>query len=532
MKPLYDFVVEIGKLYQDDIQLSDGTTLIKDTRFDDFEGRISYGTIKAIPAKWDIPEKVQVGDTLVFHHHVNQQPDKFGLGDDCYLVAYHPTEIMGQAYMVIHQDGSVTVLGTWVILEAVPDVEEEVISAGGLYLGTQKVETKNEAVVLYPSKGTEEAVKEFQKINGLVDDGIVGPATWDCMGLATTDDSEKTYETSNGLIVHRHFLPEGEYKSGITNKEYVFIHHTAGWHNPYKCIDNWGRDSRGAVCTEFVLGGQSVKGNDDTYDGVMVQAFPDGHYGWHLGKNGSQHMHTHSVGIEVCNFGYIKDGKTYAGTRVAESEIVELDKPFKGFKFWHRYSDAQIEQLRLWLHYIAERDAIELEKGLAEEARLADLQTAPLGEQRAEITPKPTGPQRPESTAAKQKKKNAMLRQMIKDRVNEIDKAALELDPDFQAAKAEKQLNNKINILQQRLDELRAQFGDDVELDAEGKPTKPKHPKIKDYEDRIRYYKQARDEVIQIKKKEAERDEQFDAMQKGLTKFSKMNAKAYMTLLD
>ena len=47
----------------------------------------------------------------------------------------------------------------------------------------------------------------------------------------------------------------------------------------------------------------------------MVQAFPEGHYGWHLGKNGSQHMHTHSVAIEVNNFGYIKDGKTYAGTK-------------------------------------------------------------------------------------------------------------------------------------------------------------------------------------------------------------------------
>ena len=32
--------------------------------------------------------------------------------------------------------------------------------------------------------------------------------------------------------------------------------------------------------------------------------------------------------------------------------------------------------------------------------------------------------------------------------------------------------------------------------------------------------------------KQAEQDEQFDKMQKGLTKFSKMNAKAYMTLLD
>jgi len=84
-------------------------------------------------------------------------------------------------------------------------------------------------------KGTEFSVKEFQKINGLVADGIVGPSTWDCMGLASTDDFEKTYETENGLIINRHFLPEGEYKSGITKKEYCFLHHTAGWHNPFNC---------------------------------------------------------------------------------------------------------------------------------------------------------------------------------------------------------------------------------------------------------------------------------------------------------
>ena len=215
-------------------------------------------------------------------------------------------------------------------------------------------------------KGTETAVKRWQSDNGLVADGIVGPTTWDCMGIATTDNSEKVYTTENGLVVNRHFLPHGEYKSGPTNKEYIFLHHTAGWHNPYNCIDQWGRDNRGAVATEFVLGGPSVKGNDTKYDGVMVQAFPEGGYGWHLGKNGSQHMHTHSVGIEVCNFGYVVNGKTYAGTRVDDSQIVTLDKPFRGHKTWHRYSDAQIEELRKWILWIGERDSIDVRKGLPE----------------------------------------------------------------------------------------------------------------------------------------------------------------------
>ena len=218
-------------------------------------------------------------------------------------------------------------------------------------------------------KGTENAVKEWQSKNGLAADGIVGPSTWDAMGLATTDNSEKVYTTENGLIVNRHFLPTGEYKSGPTNKEYVFLHHTAGWHNPYNCIDQWGRDSRGAVATEFVLGGQSVKGNDTKYDGEMVQAFPEGGYGWHLGKNGSQHMHTHSVAIEVCNFGYVVNGKTYAGTTVADSELVVLPKEFRGHKVWHRYSDAQIEALRKWILWIAERDNIDVRKGLVEEIK-------------------------------------------------------------------------------------------------------------------------------------------------------------------
>ena len=213
-------------------------------------------------------------------------------------------------------------------------------------------------------KGTEKAVKKYQLQNNLISDGIVGPATLDHMGLISTDNSESVYTTFNDLLIHKHYLPKGEYKEGNIEPEFLFLHHTAGWNNPYRTIDHWGRDNRGAVATEFVLGGQSIKGNDDEYDGEVVQAFPEGCFGWHLGKNGSQHMHVYSVGIEVNNFGYLKNGKTYAGTTANESQIVTLDKPFRGYKTWHKYSDKQIESLRKLILYIADRDNIDVRAGL------------------------------------------------------------------------------------------------------------------------------------------------------------------------
>ena len=44
--------------------------------------------------------------------------------------------------------------------------------------------------------------------------------------------------------------------------------------------------------------------------------------------------------------------------------MVELDKPFRGYKFWHKYSEKQINVLKQWLYFIAERDNIDIREGL------------------------------------------------------------------------------------------------------------------------------------------------------------------------
>jgi hypothetical protein len=218
---------------------------------------------------------------------------------------------------------------------------------------------------------TKAAVEAFQLENGLLMDGIVGPQTLKVIReiSASTDNFEKIYSPSPGLTVNKYFLPKGEYKKGPTHKEYLFLHHTAGWHNPYATIDGWARDDRGAIATEFVLGGRSVRGNDDHYDGELVQCLPEGGYGWHLGKNGSQYMHTHSVAIEICNFSYAVDGKTYVGTPIVTDQLVELPESFRGYSHWHAYSDAQIEMLRLFILWMANRDSIDVRDGLVAEIK-------------------------------------------------------------------------------------------------------------------------------------------------------------------
>lgn len=237
--------------------------------------------------------------------------------------------------------------------------------------------------------GTESAVKRWQKANGLNDDGIVGPVTWNAMGLATTDVSESQPKLLGELEIKKQFLPKGEFLAGPTKKDWAFLHHTAGWNNPYNTISNWARDTRGAIGTEFVLGGPKITDGDITFDGELVQAFPDGGYGWHLGT-GNNVMHRNSVGIEVCNFGYLTLGGywkwntatkknewiklkanclyTYVGTEVApdSSQVVTLAKAFRGHQTWHRYSDTQIEVIREWLLFIANRDGIDVRKGLPE----------------------------------------------------------------------------------------------------------------------------------------------------------------------
>ena len=154
----------------------------------------------------------------------------------------------------------------------------------------------------------------------------------------------------NPIIQH---LDENSYYSEPHPKDAIFLHHTEGYYRPDWVISSWDRNKtnstnkiRTAAC--LVIGGKDPKGLDNSYDGSVMQA------------------------IELCNFGQLiesLDGGFYTKThvRIPEDQICELTHPFRGYTYFHLYSDKQLESLRKMLLDLSEKFEIDLSRGIKKE---------------------------------------------------------------------------------------------------------------------------------------------------------------------
>lgn len=151
-----------------------------------------------------------------------------------------------------------------------------------------------------------------------------------------------------------------QYISEVHPKVQIYLHHTAGNPNGENVFKHWeANQERVATCVTISGIGK------DCIDGQIVQGFSSQLWAFHLGLKEStfqkfgipyRSLDKISIGIEICNWGQLteKNGKfyNYVNKEVPADEVCELDTPHRGHKFYHNYTDAQIdavkELLLLW----------------------------------------------------------------------------------------------------------------------------------------------------------------------------------------
>lgn len=168
-------------------------------------------------------------------------------------------------------------------------------------------------------------------------------------------------------IAKKYPLPPAQYKTSdsfcSSKKLGVCLHHTAGGSNPFRVVEVWRDDDRNRVATHFIIGGLGAN-NNTTNDGVILQCIPLQFGAFHIALSRvnmdkyNTPINAGYIGIEICNWGYLDkvNGKyyNYREGLMDSSEVVELDAEFMGKKYWHRYTDRQVESVRLLLTKLKE----------------------------------------------------------------------------------------------------------------------------------------------------------------------------------
>lgn len=173
-------------------------------------------------------------------------------------------------------------------------------------------------------KGTEGAVKAFQKDHGLAVDGSVGPKTWKALFQIRIDRTAR--------------LGEKDYIEAETKKDLIVLHHTVGG-SAMSTINYWKSDPQ-RIGTAYII----------ERDGGAFEVFDPKYWAFHLGLKGTGGaVDKRSIGIEIASEGGLtqRDGKLYCFDRVSDRTLFTQDyydhgMPWRGYRFFDAYSDAQI----------------------------------------------------------------------------------------------------------------------------------------------------------------------------------------------
>ena len=245
--------------------------------------------------------------------------------------------------------------------------------AGGDYSAVMPI-TKDYYLDLSKHKGVEEKStfnngEKIKNVKGELDPFIEG-GNYD----VNIPEISSLPESINSIVIEKAYkMNSGEYFKTVHDKNMIFLHHTAGGPHARNDIAWWNNsDSGKGVGTSYLISRD---------DGNQVhECFDPKYWAYHLGvgSNGNSHaLDKQSIGIELCAYGGLKkkDGKFYAWppldekfipkfeTEIPLDEVISLKSEFRGYKYYQKYTDTQIQSLEKLIETLVDKFGINIQSG-------------------------------------------------------------------------------------------------------------------------------------------------------------------------
>jgi N-acetyl-anhydromuramyl-L-alanine amidase AmpD len=174
-------------------------------------------------------------------------------------------------------------------------------------------------------------------------------------------------------------FPASQYYREETDKNQICLHHTVSGKYAQGVIDWWNQDPR-HIATQFVI----------QNDGKIYQLYSSKYWAHHLGVKSSflkqkgftdynsrnELLNKSSIGMEITNWGglvpdengdmhpakwdtNLKKYVPYMKITIPEDEVITYSKLYRGFKYFEKYSSAQIESVGRLVVYLCEKWGID-----------------------------------------------------------------------------------------------------------------------------------------------------------------------------
>ena len=216
------------------------------------------------------------------------------------------------------------------------------------------------------SSSTEQSIMDFQKHINIKPDGKIGISTWNTiLNWKGITESPKNIDQ---IGLNKVFISESGFKIYDNSKDFqiekiptskdTIVLNLNITEDQTNYSLNWNKDIDGkdAIVT-FTIG------NKSKYDGVVFRNYDDNFWSYSLGTD-IKSFNISSITIELLSDGWARniDGKwmNKLGKEVESKDIVELELPYMGEKYWVKYTDSQLNSLGELLKYLSTKWDINL----------------------------------------------------------------------------------------------------------------------------------------------------------------------------